>query len=124
MPLNADHSEIQPVTLFRSRSKILCPGVRVVGIPNGGKRSQWAAAQAKREGMATGFVDLIALAPGKIAFLEIKTARGKLSVAPEEWQERLKAMDFPCGVFRSANSALDFLREHDFPFIFEGQENV
>lgn len=111
-------SELDIQTLFRSRCRIMCPGVALVAIPNAGKRSRWAAQQVKREGLAKGFVDIIALAPGgKIAFLEMKAAKGKLSVDQEEWQDRLKAMGFPAGVFRDADEAVEFLRANDFPFI-------
>nr|WP_280740569.1 VRR-NUC domain-containing protein [Sphingomonas kaistensis] len=109
-------SEIAIVTLFRSRAKIVCPGVSIVAVPNAAKRTQWAAARAKREGMATGFPDLMAIAPGKIAFLEIKTAKGRVSAHQGEWLDRLHAMGFPCGVFRDADSALEFLRHEGFPF--------
>jgi hypothetical protein len=114
-------SEIQVVTLFRSRCRIMCPGVCIVAVPNAAKRTQWAAQRAKREGLATGFPDLMAIAPGKIAFLEMKTDKGVVSVAQREWLERLTSMGFPCGVFRDADSALQFLRDHQFPF--EGGAN-
>lgn len=110
-------SEIALVTLFRSRCRTWCPAVAVVAVPNAAKRTQWAAARAKREGMATGFPDLMCLAPGKIAFLEMKTAKGRLSPAQEEWSERLQGMGFPCGVFRDADDALRFLESNDFPFV-------
>ena len=110
-------SEIEIVTLLRSRCRILCPGVCIVAIPNAAKRSMWAAQRAKREGMATGFPDLMALAPGRIAFLEIKTAKGVVSLAQREWIDRLRGMGFPAGIFRDADEALEFLRGLGFPFI-------
>ena len=113
----ASASEIQIVGLFRSRCRTLCPAVSVVAIPNAAKRTQWAAQRAKREGMATGFPDLMVLAPGKIAFLEMKTAKGRVSEAQGEWLDRLHGMGFPCGVFRDADRAIEFLREQGFPFI-------
>jgi hypothetical protein len=111
-------SEIEIQTVFRSRCRILCPGVSVVAVVNAAKRTQWAAMQAKREGLATGFPDVMALAPnGKAAFLEFKSATGRLSLAQVEWLARLGDMGFPCGVFRDADAAIEFLREHGFPFI-------
>lgn len=115
--MTAELSEIKIQTLFRSRARILCPGVAIVAIPNAAKRTQWAAAQAKREGLATGFPDLMALAPGKVAFLEMKSAKGRLSEPQVEWIDRLSDMGFPCGVFRDPDDALEFLRDHGFPFI-------
>lgn len=115
---NAPLSEIEIQTLFRSRMRIMAPGVSIVAIPNASKRTRWAAQRAKREGLAKGFVDLIALAPGgKVAFLEMKAAKGRLSESQSEWQDRLTGMGFPCGVFRDADSAVEFLRSHGFPFI-------
>lgn len=110
-------SEIQLVTLFRSRCRIMCPGVSIVAIPNAAKRSQWAAMQAKREGMAPGFPDIMALAPGKVAFLEFKTAKGRISDNQGDWLDRLHGMGFPCGVFRDADQAIEFLKVQGFPFI-------
>ena len=118
MPLKADPSEIEIVTMFRSRCQILCPGVRVVGIPNAGKRSQWAAAQAKREGLVKGFPDVICLWRDRgIAMIEFKTAHGKLSIDQEEWLDRLNLMGFPATVARSADDALAFLRAMGAPFM-------
>lgn len=110
-------SEIVIVTQLRARARILCPGVHIVAVPNAAKRTVWAARRAKREGMATGFPDLMAIAPGKIAFLEMKTANGRVSVSQGEWLDRLHAMGFPCGVFRDADSAIAFLQREGFPFI-------
>jgi hypothetical protein len=110
-------SEIAIQTLFRSRCRIMCPGVSLVAIPNAAKRTQWAAQRAKREGLATGFPDMMALAPGKVAFIEFKSDAGRLSDNQSEWIERLIGMGFPCGVFRDADAAVDFLRQHGFPFI-------
>lgn len=113
----AERSEIAIQTLFRSRARILCPGVCLVAVPNGAKRTQWEAQRAKREGMSAGFPDIIALAPGRVAFLEFKSAKGKLKPSQAEWLDRLRDMGFPCGVFRDADVAVAFLREHGFPFV-------
>lgn len=111
-------TELAIVVDLRKRIKWEAPRVELVAVPNAAKRSQWAAMQAKREGMQAGFPDLVALAPGaKIAFLEMKTPKGRVSENQAEWLDRLHAMGFACGVFRSADAALDFLRDHDFPFM-------
>jgi hypothetical protein len=117
-PLSDDPSELQIVTLFRSRAKMLCPGVMIVAVPNGGKRSQWAAQQAKREGLATGFPDCLCFwRGGGVAMIEFKARKGKLSLAQEEWLDRLVEFGFPASVARSADEALDFLRECGAPFV-------
>lgn len=109
--------ELEIVTLFRSRARMRCPAVRIVAIPNAAKRGQKALNQAMREGMALGFPDLMALAPGKIAFLEMKAPGGKPAANQLEWIDRLRAMGFPAGVFSDPDHALDFLRRHAFPFL-------
>jgi hypothetical protein len=92
--------------------------VSLVAVPNAAKRSQWAAQRAKREGLATGFPDMMALAPGgKAAFLEFKAPKGVLSDNQGDWLDRLHGMGFPCGVFRDADAAVEFLRSNGFPFI-------
>jgi ABC-type Fe3+-hydroxamate transport system substrate-binding protein len=109
-------SEIATQTLFRSR--ILCPAVAIVAVPNASKRTQWAAQQAKREGLATGFPDLICLWKGPgVAAIEFKSEKGKLSDNQAEWIERLIDMGIPCIVSRDADEAVEWLRELGAPFI-------
>jgi hypothetical protein len=111
-------SEIQIVTLFRSRARIICPAVAIVAIPNAAKRSQWAATQAKREGMATGFPDIMCLwEGGGIAFIEFKAKGGLLRESQSEWLERLSEMGFAATVSRDPDHALDFLRGLGAPFV-------
>lgn len=114
----AEQSEITIQTLFRSRCRILCPGVSIVAIPNGGKRTQWAGMRAKREGMAAGFPDVLCFwrGPG-IAAIEFKSAKGRLSDNQAEWLDRLTDMGIPATVSRDADHAVEFLREAGAPFI-------
>lgn len=113
--------ELDIQTLFRSKVKNQCAGVSIVAIPNAAKRGQKAMNQARREGAAWGFPDVMALAPGKIAFIEFKSAKGQASDKQDEWHIRLNNMGFPCKLFRDADSALDFLREQGFPFLGAAQ---
>jgi hypothetical protein len=116
-------SEIAIVTRFRSRARIQCPAVRIVGIPNASKRGQWAVNQAKREGMSSGFPDMMCIwmpGPGDrgIAFIEWKREHGgRLSLNQIEWLARLKDMGFPAVVSSDPDHALDFLREAGAPFL-------
>jgi hypothetical protein len=116
--VKGDLSEIQIQTLFRSRCRIMCPAVAVIGIPNASKRTQWAAQQAKREGLATGFPDLLCFWKGPgVAAVEFKSEKGKLSDNQAEWIERLIDMGVPCIVSRDADEAVEFLRGLGAPFI-------
>jgi hypothetical protein len=113
-----DQTEIELVTLFRSRARILCPAVSIVAIPNAAKRTQWAAMRAKREGMATGFPDILCFWKGPgIAAIEFKTAKGKVSDNQAEWLERLTDLGIPATVSRDADHAIEFLRQAGAPFI-------
>ena len=111
-------TEIEIVTLFRSRARIMCPGVSIVAIPNAAKRTQWAAARAKREGMASGAPDIICIwCGGGIAWIEFKTAKGVTSENQRDFLDRLESYGHRATIARSADEALDFLQSCGAPFI-------
>lgn len=112
-------SEIQIQTLFRSRARMVCPSVSIVAVPNGTHiASRTGRAKAKREGLATGFPDVICLWPDRgFAAIEFKAAKGRLSEAQIEWIDRLAALGMPVTVSRDPDHALEFLREAGAPFI-------
>ena len=114
----AERSELAIQTLFRSRARIQCPAVVIVAVPNGAVRGQKAMNQARREGAAWGFPDVICLWPGGgVAFIEFKAEGGKLNLNQVEWQSRLSAMGHSCIVSRDPDHALQFLRECGAPFL-------
>jgi hypothetical protein len=114
-------SEIQRVAMFRQLMRMASPQTMIVGIPNAGKRGQWALNQARKEGLYAGFPDLQCMAPSRIgkppliAFLEWKDARSKPASHQVDCLNRLHRMGFPCGVFRQAETAVAFLRRNGFP---------
>ena len=113
-----ERSEIAIQTLFRSRARIICPGVSIIAVPNAAKRTQWAAQRAKREGLATGFPDCLCFWQGKgVAAIEFKSAKGRLSLSQVEWLQRLAELGVPAVVSRDPDHALEFLRECGAPFI-------
>lgn len=114
-----DGPEIDIQVRLQVRIKKIAPTVRLVAVPNGMKTSAWGAMQARREGMSGGFPDLIAIAPagGLIAFLEIKARAGALSDTQIAWLTHLSKAGFKVGCFRSVDTAVQFLRDHGFPFI-------
>ena len=123
----AVQSEIAIQTLFRSRARILCPAVHVVAVPNGTHiASRAGRAKVRREGLATGFPDIMCLwshgnGPENIipvsAYIEFKSAKGRISENQSEWIERLGRMGFPVAVCRDADHAIEWLRSIGAPFI-------
>ena len=87
----------------------------VYAVPNGGKRSQWAAAKAKREGMRAGWPDLgVVWADGE-ARIEFKNGRKMPEpeqVAVLNW---LHARGHLVAVCRTAEGALAWLRSIGAP---------
>lgn len=113
-----DLSEIQIQCGFRNRLRYVAPAVHCVAIPNAAKRTQWAAMQAKKEGMAAGFPDVVCLWPGGgICFIEFKTLKGRLSDNQAEWLTRLRENGHRVTVARSVDAAVEFIRECGAPMM-------
>lgn len=120
---DGDETSIQ--TRFRSRMKIMAPSVRVVATPNGGRRTAWEGMKAKREGLAKGFPDVNCYwsngidenaVPG-LCVLEFKDRKGAIKPEQIDWLNWLTRAGFHCGVFRSADSAIEYVRSCGAPFI-------
>lgn len=113
---------------FINRMKRVAPDVMCVATPNGGNRTAWEKLHAKCEGMVKGFPDLncywsngidASAIPG-IAILEFKTATGRLSDEQILHLTWLHRHGFPCGCFRSADTAIEFMRtKTNAPFLLE-----
>ena len=112
--------EIGVQVLFRTRMRTLAPQVMLVGIPNAGRRTAWEGKQRGREGMVAGFPDMMALHDGCAAFLEFKKGSGSLQANQIDVLNRLVRQDFPVGVFRSADTAVEWLQGH-WPQAFIGR---
>lgn len=114
----SDASEIQIQAGFKARLRYVAPAVSMVAIPNAAKRSQWAAHQARKEGLAAGFPDVMCIwAGGGICFIEFKTTKGRLSDAQGEWLVRLRERGHRVTVARSVDAAVEFLRECGAPMM-------
>lgn len=114
-----DGSELTIQTVFRSRAKIMCPGVSIVAVPNGTYiASKAGRGKAQREGLSSGFPDLICTwKGGGIAFIEFKAKAGVLSANQKEWLNRLAGQGHLVSVRRHPDTALQWLREIGAPFI-------
>ncbi len=108
--------EVDIQATFRKRMYYAAPAIKVVAIPNAARRTRWEAARAKKEGLATGFPDVMCLGPdGLVAMIEFKAAKGVISEAQQEWIDLLRRYSFPATVARSADEAMAFLRSAGFP---------
>jgi hypothetical protein len=96
-----------------------CPAVQIVAVPNAGRRGQKAMNQALREGMRSGFPDIMCFTHGsRAAFIEFKSATGRIDPAQVAWIEWLNAAGFPAIVCRDPDDGLRFLEANGFPFVF------
>lgn len=105
-------SEAAIQTRFQGKMRNLAPHIMLVGIPNAGKRTAWEQRQRSREGMVSGFPDMMVLHDGKAFGLEFKTRKGSLSAAQIDCLNKLVKRRIPVGVFRSADTAVEWLRGH------------
>lgn len=106
----AERSELAIQTLFRSRLRMRAPRVVCVAIPNAGQRGQKALNQARREGAAWGFPDVLCFWPGGgVAAIEFKAAKGVVDDNQAEWNERLNALGTPATISRDPDEALAWL---------------
>jgi hypothetical protein len=108
-------SELARVMAFRRDLRVALPDARLVAVPNAAKRGAAAVRQAKAEGMATGFPDMMILHGGRIAFLEWKSARNKLSRQQIEWMNWLCANGFDAACVRTSAGAIAFLQSKGWP---------
>ena len=105
---------------FRGRMKIVAPQVFLVAVPNAGKRTAWERRARAREGLVPGFPDMLAMFDGRTAALEFKSGTGSLSDQQIDTLNKLAAQDFPVGVFRSEDTAVEWLENH-WPNAFVGR---
>ena len=89
-------------------------GAKVAAVPNGAKRGQKAMNQARREGAWWGFPDLIVIADGRIAFLEMKNGAEPPRQSQIDCMNMLHRLGWPVGLFRRADSAIGWLRAKGF----------
>jgi len=108
-------AEIDIQAKFRGSLRYVGPSVHVVAVPNAGKRTPWQQRQVKKEGLATGFPDVMCIWPGGICFIEFKAPKGVVSDNQREWLDRLSGYGFHATIARSVEEALGFLRECGAP---------
>lgn len=65
-------------------------------------------------GVFPGFADLIVLCDGRVLFLELKSAKGRLSPAQEGFRNAVLALGFDWALVRNLDDALGALADHGF----------
>lgn len=111
-------SEEKRQLAFLNAARMMCPAVDIFAVPNGAKRSQWAAMKAKREGMKAGALDLVCTWPGGgVAFVEFKDGSSMPDANQRDRLNMYVRQGHHAGVFRQEKSALEFLRACGAPFV-------
>ena len=76
--------------------------IRAIHIPNGGRRDARTGAMLKAAGVKAGVPDIALIKQGgAVAFIEIKTDKGRPSPAQEEWFDWFDQNSIPYAVCRS-----------------------
>lgn len=114
--------EIDRQCAFLRDLKLIAPAVTAWAVPNAAKRSQWAAMQAKREGMRAGALDLTLVWNRGCAFMEWKDGKGDLTDNQEDMLKLLVRAGHHCGLFRQERSGLAWLRSIGAPFMVGEEE--
>jgi hypothetical protein len=65
-------------------------------------------------GVHPGFADLTVLCQGRVLFLELKSLKGRLNPAQEEFRDAVLAQGFGWALVRSLDDALGALADHGF----------
>ena len=80
----------------------------------GDGRAKLAQAIGVGMGVHPGFADLVVVAEGRVAFLEVKTAKGQLSGDQQAFRDIIRTQGLPYAVVRSIDDALCALGSHGF----------
>jgi len=88
------------------------PDINVIAIPNAAPRSLRMGARMKAEGLQSGVADLCIMLPGgKVAWLELKTDRGRQSIAQKGFEAKCKRLDHPYALARTLDEAITALTQ-------------
>jgi hypothetical protein len=92
----------------------LRPELECRAIPNGEKRHIRVAQRLKNEGVRRGTPDIfICLPEGRIAWLEMKAAKGRLSDDQEAFRDKVLKLGHHWGTAKSVDDALELLTKWD-----------
>lgn len=98
------------VALFDYLALTARPEIIYAAIPNGGYRHIRVAASLKSEGVRRGTPDIFFCLPeGKIAWLEMKAAKGRLTPEQEAFRDGVKRLGHEWAMARSVDEAIPHL---------------
>lgn len=109
-------SEDDRQAVFVATMRRTAKACRVYAVPNGGKRTHWAAAKAKREGMIAGEPDIgVTWADAPTARIEFKDGKGKPSDVQIEALNWYFLRGHPVAICRTCEGAMAWLASLDAP---------
>lgn len=88
-----------------------CPKAIIFAVPNGERRDKITGARLKAQGVLAGAPDLIISNNGIIAFVEVKTDKGRPSKAQIEFRDRCAEQRLPYAVVRGIGDLQAFLED-------------
>ena len=87
------------------------PDIFVFAIPNAARRSLRMGARMKAEGLVAGVADLGIMLPcGRICWLELKSAKGRQTIAQRAFEHRCVRLGHAYGIASNLDDAMVFLK--------------
>ena len=87
------------------------PDIYAFAIPNAGMRSLRTGARMKREGLRAGISDICVILPlGRVAWLEMKSLKGRQSIEQKGFEARCKRLGHAYAVAKTLDEAVMFLK--------------
>lgn len=90
---------------------VACPLAIVFAVPNGERRDKITGAKLKAQGVLPGAPDIIIAHNGIIAFVEVKTPKGRPSPAQIAFQEKCAEQRLPYAIVRGQGDLQVFLED-------------
>jgi hypothetical protein len=119
-PASEDRRQAEYIATVRK----LCKGIKVFAVPNAGKRTQWAAAKVKREGLYTGWPDTgacwVSNISGGVAWIEFKNGTSTPDEDQIDTLNWLHRRGHPVAVCRTAQGAIEWLKSIGAPVPVRG----
>lgn len=108
-------SEAQEAKAFVQYMAYAHPDIPVVHIPNEARRSVAGYVELAKQGVRKGFPDYMILTPNirwSALFIELKTKKGKLTEAQEEWIRKLIERGYYASVARGCEEAINVFEDY------------